>query len=131
MTRTRPITFALLLALPLALGCDAPDEGDAEEVRSETPAGGDPKNVPQLEAVRVETAQVAETKSSFRIVRPGEVEPKRDANVASAMGGLVEAVAVKTGEVVKSGAPWPVSTRACTPPKRSSPRWRSTMPSAS
>jgi membrane fusion protein (multidrug efflux system) len=106
MNRTRtPIRFALLMALPLSiLACDAPEEGDAKEVRSETPAGGDPKNVPQLEAVRVETAAVAETKSSFRIVRPGEVEPKRDANVASAMGGLVEAVSVKTGDVVKTGA---------------------------
>ncbi|TPV94369.1 MAG: efflux RND transporter periplasmic adaptor subunit [Myxococcales bacterium FL481] len=94
----RSSLFALFTCTTLA-GCD----GGAETDPDRPPAGGDPKAAPIVTATRVEAAVVKPSQTALRLVRPGEVEPSRDADVASALGGFIEHVAVDVGDEVKAG----------------------------
>lgn len=96
---------ALALGLSLAGGVVACDGEAKDETKSTEPAAGaDPKKAPDVVATRVETATVSPSSAVVRLVRPGEVEPSRDANLASPTGGLIEKVSVEVGDSVKAGA---------------------------
>lgn len=55
------------------------------------------------EGARVEVADVYASPAVARLSLTGEVRGSRDANLASALGGFVEAVRVQTGEAVSKG----------------------------
>lgn len=86
-----------VLAL-LALGAC----GEAQAGSTPTPRAA--AEVPSARAVRVETATVATTEGTLRIELPGEVKGSRDAMLASALGGFIEAVSAREGQDVRSGA---------------------------
>lgn len=65
-------------------------------------AGGDAV-VPQAPGVRVETALVGRSEARLNLSLPGEVIGSRDAVLASALGGYVEAVLVESGDEVRRG----------------------------
>lgn len=72
-----------------------------------TPAkeGGDtgkPKP-PAAVAARVEVATLHPSDANLHLRLPGEVEGSRDAVLAAALGGYIEAVSVKVGDSVKKG----------------------------
>jgi RND family efflux transporter MFP subunit len=79
-------------------GCNEPqvDNGGA--------AGQLPKKAPKTRAIRVEVARVEPSIPTLELVRPGEVIGAREAQLASALGGFVESVPVKTGQRVRRGA---------------------------
>ena len=54
-------------------------------------------------SVRVELATLTPTAAETLVTLPGEIEAVRDADVASAMGGLVQAVLVDEGDRVSTG----------------------------
>jgi multidrug efflux system membrane fusion protein len=62
------------------------------------------RKVTESAAIRVEAAEVRPSVAVLRLLRPGEVEPLRDANLGAALGGYVEDVRVKVGDRVKAGA---------------------------
>jgi RND family efflux transporter MFP subunit len=67
-------------------------------------AGADPKQAPHAGATRVEAATVRPAAVSIELVRPGEVDPAREADLAAALGGYIESVLVQTGDTVERGA---------------------------
>ena len=56
-----------------------------------------------LAGVRVEVAVLRTSAASLTINLPGEVEPSRDARLASALGGFIEQVSVANGDAVRRG----------------------------
>ncbi len=59
--------------------------------------------VPQAPGIRVETVRVFRSDARLSLALPGEVQGSRDAVLASALGGYVEAVLVNPGEEVRRG----------------------------
>lgn len=92
----RAIGTSLALALVLG-GCAS------ERESSGAAAGASPKQVTNIAATRVETAVITVSQPNLEMIRPGEVEGARTANLASALGGFVEAVKVSSGDEVKAG----------------------------
>ncbi len=93
MTR---LSTPALLALALA-GCSQP------AASTETVPERSALTPPPDASVRVEVAALNPTVAETVISLPGEIEAVRDADVASAMGGLVQAVLVDEGDRVSSG----------------------------
>jgi len=86
-----------LLLLPFFLGgC-----GGAEADQAAAAAGD--RAAPSAKATRVEIAVIRPTTASLSVSVPGEVTGARDANLASAMGGYVEAVWADIGDEVSAG----------------------------
>jgi membrane fusion protein, multidrug efflux system len=77
----------------LQSACDA----DAENLNSQ------PDLVTPANAMRVETAVLQPSVASIDIDLPGEIEGSQDAELASALGGFVEQVLVRPGQVVSKG----------------------------
>ncbi|MBX3247959.1 MAG: efflux RND transporter periplasmic adaptor subunit [Myxococcales bacterium] len=88
------LAFLLLLALG---ACGEAQAGSAPPTRA-------PAEVPSARAIRVETATIAPTAGTLRIQLPGEVKGSRDAMLAAALGGFIEAVSAREGEDVRNGA---------------------------
>lgn len=92
--------IVVLTALSAAfLGCAS------ERESSGTAAGASPKHIPPITTTRVEVAVIKTSQPALEMIRPGEVEGAREANLASALGGFVEAVKVKSGDDVQAGQP--------------------------
>lgn len=85
----------VLLTVMLLAACTPEAEGEG--------AGKDPKQAPKVTATRVEAATIQPTSASIQLVRPGEVEPVKEANVAASLGGFVEKMDLETGDTVKKG----------------------------
>jgi len=62
-----------------------------------------PGDVPQSPGTRVEVVRLENTNASLDLRLPGEISGSRDATLASAAGGFVEAVYVKRGEYISKG----------------------------
>ena len=89
---------AVLFSLPLILGgC-----GGAEADQAAAASSG-AKFTPSAKATRVEIAVIKPSAASLSVSVPGEITGARDANLASAMGGYVEAVWVDIGDEVSQG----------------------------
>ena len=89
----------MLTAATSLVACGSKDE------QTGTAAGAAPKKAPEVRATRVEVAAIHATRSTNQFVRPGEVKGAREAQLASALGGFVERVVVKTGAKVKANTP--------------------------
>lgn len=109
MTRPRIPLLILFLVTSLA-GCAA--ASGQEEAPPAPPAAGAPSSskpatketkTKSVVATRVEVARVQPSSAEMRRTLPGEVEGFRDAKLASSLGGFVERVLVKDGDVVKQG----------------------------
>lgn len=61
------------------------------------------RETPSASATRVETAEIEASRAALQMRLPGEVEGSRDALLAAALGGYVEAVSVAEGDEVRSG----------------------------
>ena len=92
----RNIVVVAGLACALA-GCSS------ERESSGTAAGAAPKQAASITATRVEVAAIGASQPVLEMVRPGEVEGAREAHLAAALGGFVEAVKVRSGDSVKRG----------------------------
>jgi len=55
------------------------------------------------QATRVEVAEIRPSTASIQLILPGEVQGSRDATLAAALGGYVEAVRVREGQEVRRG----------------------------
>lgn len=90
--------FVALILLLSCLGCAAADARDA-------PRAPEQPSVAKLveSRVRVEIARLEPSEAKLEFTFPGEVKGGRDALLASALGGLVEAVLVRQGESVRAG----------------------------
>lgn len=89
------MTRLIPLALLLTAGC-LPASGDQESSA----------NAPVLspvDATRVEVAHMQPTAARLDLDLPGEIEGARDATLAAALGGYVEAVRVQEGQEVRRG----------------------------
>lgn len=91
--RIAPLVFVLVACG----GGSEPPEGTA--------AGAATKHAPNTSATRVEVATISASQPQLDVVRPGEVEGAREAHLAAALGGFVEAVKVENGATVKQGQP--------------------------
>jgi membrane fusion protein, multidrug efflux system len=89
------LSATVLLALA---ACKAPSQPTAEQPAEAARARAETK-------VRVETARLVSSDATLSFTFPGEVEGSRDALLAAALGGLVEAVLVKQGDQVTAGQP--------------------------
>lgn len=96
MSMQRVMTWSGLVLLGLA-GCAS------EQESSGAAAGASPKHQPTITATRVEVATIKRSQPMATMIRPGEVEGAREANLAAALGGFVEAVKVHSGDEVKAG----------------------------
>ncbi len=101
--RNTILLLATLAVAPNLVACDGGESQEEAGKAAEPAAGKDPKRAPTVVATRVEVATIQPTTATLRLVRPGEVEPSRDANLASATGGLIESIKVEVGDQVKSG----------------------------
>ena len=91
------LQYATALALTLFfLACG----GDSSDPSTGAAAGASPMTAPLVDATRVEVATVGLTNATINLTRPGEVQASRESHVASALGGLVEEILVKTGDRV-------------------------------
>jgi membrane fusion protein (multidrug efflux system) len=100
MNRPLDITGSAALAL-LALCVSACNKSEANsEDRPTASATADPATA---RATRVDVAVIAPSEASLSLVLPGEVEAFRDAQLAAALGGYIESVTVKSGDLVKKG----------------------------
>ncbi|MEE9384982.1 MAG: efflux RND transporter periplasmic adaptor subunit [Nannocystaceae bacterium] len=97
--RLHLVLATLLISITLTSGCTAPDP-----TSEQPPAGRDPKAAPPVSATRVEAAIIQPSSAALRLVRPGEVEASREANIGAALGGFIEYVGVDVGDAVKKGA---------------------------
>ena len=106
--RRHPRFEAILSAFIAAtLGCSAasgqpsPSESDG---RSPAPAEGatGPAATRNL-AERVEVAVLEPSDARLEMALPGEIEGKRDARLAAALGGYIERLLVETGDRVRRG----------------------------
>ncbi len=95
-----------ILLLCSSIGCS---EGEAQHgeaataTEESTQARADRTQKAAGAVVRVETATVDKSDAKLELVLPGEIEGAKDARLAAAMGGFVEAVAVENGQSVKKG----------------------------
>ncbi len=91
------MTRLVMLFPLLVLACSEP--------ASSTESSSQPVAVtpPPDASVRVEVAALTPTRAETVISLPGEIEAVRDADVASAMGGLVQRVLVDEGDRVSAG----------------------------
>ncbi len=90
---TRLLSCASVALLLAACTQPAASEGPAQAAATPPPDA----------SVRVEVAALAPSSAETVISLPGEVEAARDADVASALGGLVMAVLVDDGDRVRAG----------------------------
>lgn len=95
--RARAAALALALA-PLACG-------GSKDAPPSAPAGSTPKLAPAASALRVEVATYEGSSGADRLLRPGEVRGARQARLAAALGGFVEAVLARSGATVRQGQP--------------------------
>ena len=98
-TPARLFSVVISVSTLLFVACGQAPASDADR----PPAGGDPKAAPVVSATRVEAAIVQPSQTALRLVRPGEIEASREADVAAALGGFVEHVAVDVGDRIKAG----------------------------
>ncbi len=89
------LAVPLILAIALGTACG---QSNAENARDEATTATSPAN-----AMRVQTAVLKPSVATIEINLPGEIEGSRDAMLASALGGFVERVPVRPGQVVRSG----------------------------
>lgn len=85
------------LLLSMLAACGPPTDNDAGAATSAK------LDVPEAPAVRVEVATLKPTQAQMKLSLPGEVEGKRDAGLAAALGGYVESVLIEPGDNVRSG----------------------------
>lgn len=85
-----------ILPLLCLLGCNLADAEQAAEAHQAPITAS-------ATATRVEVATLTPSAARLEIALPGEVEGSRDALLAAALGGYVEAVAVEDGEEVREG----------------------------
>ncbi|HUH05111.1 MAG TPA: efflux RND transporter periplasmic adaptor subunit, partial [Kofleriaceae bacterium] len=78
---------------------------DGSEPPEGTAAGAATKHAPSTTATRVEVATMQASQPQLQVVRPGEVKGAREAHLAAALGGFVEAVKVENGATVEQGQP--------------------------
>ena len=97
MNQRYPVTMSIACGLAgiLLAGC-----GSKSDASSGVAAGKAEKRAPTITAVRVEAAVVESSVPVIRVTRPGEVTGAREAHLAAALGGFVEAVKVKSGDQV-------------------------------
>lgn len=100
MKWSRSSIAVLVLALAPALGCDAEGEADAAPEPSEPAAKAEP---PAAKSTWVEAANIESSSAMLELTVPGEVEGSKEAVLASAQGGLVEAADVEVGDTVEAG----------------------------
>lgn len=79
--------------------------GSGSEPPEGTAAGAATKHAPSTTATRVEVATIQASQPQLQVIRPGEVKGAREAHLAAALGGFVEAVKVENGATVKQGQP--------------------------
>ena len=92
------LRFVSIVASISLLACG----GQESEPVTGAAAGESPKTAPLVDAARVEVATIGLTNATINLTRPGEVEASREAHVASPLGGLVEEVLVKSGDLVEA-----------------------------
>lgn len=95
MNKTLSLALPLLLAGVLGAGCGLGADGTTSTERV-APA-------PSVDGARVDVAQVYPSAATVSLSLTGEVQGDRDANLASALGGFIEAVQVRTGATVQEG----------------------------
>jgi RND family efflux transporter MFP subunit len=96
-----PRVHIATLALLLVSGCTtAGADTSGERASRSAPAS---QKLPDARQIRVEVALVQPSQTRLNLVRPGEVNPSREVHIASAMGGIVEAVGVDEGEFTRKG----------------------------
>lgn len=97
MTRLVAVLSALLAVSCSQAGATATDDA--------APAQGDGVKAepPPARATRVEVATIETSAAALELSLPGEVDGARDAMLAAALGGFVEAVLVEDGAHVKKG----------------------------
>ncbi len=90
------MAVACLLVLP---ACQTP------HATADPAASARPEERPKVEGpgTRVEIAVIQPSHMALSLSLPGEVEASRDAQLAASLGGYVEKVNVKAGDVVKKG----------------------------
>ncbi len=93
MTRSLLVPILTVFALAAGVACTSADAENATPTKATAPAS----------AMRVETAVLQPSQASIEIDLPGEIVGSRDANLASALGGYVEYVAVKPGQRIGAG----------------------------
>lgn len=92
------------LLLTFSACSDAVGAGNGvKEKGVEAAAGQDAKRAPVVGATRVESARIEASSAELRLVRPGEVEAARHANLAAPMGGLIEKMSLEVGDTVIKG----------------------------
>lgn len=106
-------SISMVLFVSLLSGCAAASgqeqEGsEAPPTAAAPPSQGASAKKPAAKgkavvATRVEVARIMPSRTDLRRTLPGEVEGFRDAKLASSLGGFVERVLVKDGDVVKQG----------------------------
>jgi|GEM_PF-650564 len=92
------VTTAFVAA---ALAASTPGCSKEEPPPSGAAAGSLPKTAPESVATRVEAATLDNVEAASRIIRPAEVQGGKEADLASALGGFVEAVLIESGDAVK------------------------------
>lgn len=85
------------LALTLLVGCSASAAPQAEEAPKAEP--------PAAQSTWVEAATIEQSSASLQLTVPGEVEGSKEAILASAQGGFVEAANVEVGDTVQADDP--------------------------
>ncbi|MEM6996569.1 MAG: efflux RND transporter periplasmic adaptor subunit, partial [Myxococcota bacterium] len=84
--------------LALAMGCAAEAApGEPEEGEAPTP--------PAAKSTWIEAATVEQSSATLQLMVPGEVEGSKEAILASAQGGFVEAANIEVGDTVAVGDP--------------------------
>ena len=91
------------LLLGMAVGFPAAGCKPEEAPSGAAPAGSMPKRAAQATATRVQVAVFDGATATDRLLRPGEVEGDREAQLAAALGGFVEQVRVRSGQTVQKG----------------------------
>jgi RND family efflux transporter MFP subunit len=83
------------------MGCNQSEDPQPDAA---SPGSSTSKGKPaSAKATRVETAVIRPSAANLSLSLPGEVEASRDAELAAALGGYIEKVAVKSGDKVKKG----------------------------
>ncbi len=88
----------LSLVALLALACNA-------EAAPQEPAEADKATPPAAKSTWVEAANIGQSTATLQLMVPGEVEGSKEAILASAQGGFVEAANVEIGDTVEAGDP--------------------------
>lgn len=88
--------YALCLCVMLGCSVEAAP-ADAE------PEASEPVEPPSATSTWIEAATIERSTATLQLKVPGEVEGSREATLASAQGGFVEASKVQVGDVVEAG----------------------------